>query len=206
MLRGDCVLNISAIPIRESVLSQMYARCQSDDEDHSRCCLIFPWISQCGRRQLCGRDAADVHPASVQDPDSSPSTSSQSHPGMGGGMNISYPKHLPSGLRFSIARRKKKILTPVAVGARLIFYPTTPVQCNLTQFGDANVHRIPEYLIPRGTLVPALPLESNNPLARRLPSLILRPFVLSLLPSPRNVVEPSDLRALSPFLPPPSLP
>ena len=107
MLRGDRALYISAIPIRESLLSQMYARCQSDDEDRSRCCLIFPWISQCGRRQLCGRDAADVHPASVQDPDSSPSTSSQSHPGMGGGMNISYPKHLPSGLRFSIVRRKK---------------------------------------------------------------------------------------------------
>ena len=105
-MRGDCAPYISAIP-----LSQMYARCQSDDEDHSRCCLIFPWISQCGRRQLCGRDAADVHPASVQDPDSSPSTSSQSHPGIGGGMNISYPIHLPSGLRFSIARRKK-ILTP----------------------------------------------------------------------------------------------
>ena len=178
----------------------MYARCQSDDEDHSRCCLIFPWISHCGRRQLCGRDAADVHPASVQDPDSSPSTSSQSHPGMGGGMNISYPKHLPSGLRFSITRRKK-ILTPVAVGARLIFYPTTPVQCNLTQFGDANVHRIPEYLIPRGTLIPAGSFRKQQS-TRRLPSLISRPFVLSLLPSPRNVVEPSDLRALSPFLPP----
>ena len=138
MLRGDCALYISAIPIRESLLSQMYARCQSDDEDHSRCCLIFPWISQCGRRQLCGRDAADVHPASVQDPDSSPSTSSQSHPGMGGGMNISYPNHLPSGLRFSIARRKKNPHSSRSVHALSSTRPTTPVQCNLTQFGASK--------------------------------------------------------------------